>query len=313
MEADARIAVFGAKGMVGSGIVRKLRQEGHTNIIEIDKEECNLLCQADVDALFSIQKPDYVFLAAARVGGIVANSTFPAQFAYENLMIQCNVIHSAYVHDVAKLLFLGSTCIYPKHAPQPLKEESLLTSSLEPTNEAYALAKICGLKMCEYYHRQYDSLFIAAMPTNLYGYGDNFHPTNSHVIPGLMRRFHEAKANGDESVMCWGSGSPKREFLFIEDLADGLVFLMNHFDGPGFVNIGTGKEVTIKELAEMIADVVDFEGKIEWDTSKPDGTPRKVTDMSKMHQMGWKHKTPLHDGLKLMYDWFLKNQDTIRK
>lgn len=305
--------VFGGKGMVGSAIIRALSARNYANIVSIDKDECDLINQHAVLQLFQKEKPEYVFVAAARVGGIIANSTYPANFLYENLMIQNNIIHSAYINKTGKLLFLGSSCIYPKLAPQPLKEESLLTSSLEPTNEAYALAKICGLKMCEYYNKQYGCNFISAMPTNLYGFGDNFHPENSHVIPGLMLRFHEAKKKGLSKVTCWGTGSPKREFLFIEDLADALVFLMENYNDPQFVNVGTQTELTIKELTELIAKVTGFKGEIDWDTSKPDGTPRKIIDMTKMHAMGWKHKTSLEDGLKLTYQWFLDNEKTIRK
>ena len=313
MDLNAKIMIFGGRGMVGSAIVRGLQNKNYSNLISIVKEECDLLEQNAVQKLFEKEKPDYVFVAAARVGGIIANSTYPANFLYDNLMIQNNIIHSAYENKVEKLLFLGSSCIYPKLAPQPLKEEALLTSSLEPTNEAYALAKICGLKMCEYYHKQYACNFISAMPTNLYGYGDNFHQQNSHVIPGLMYRFHEAVKTGKNVVTCWGTGSPKREFLFIEDLADALIFLMENYNDPQFVNVGTQIELTIKELTELIAKVTDYKGEIEWDTSKPDGTPRKIIDMSKMHSMGWKHKTSLEKGLKLTYQWFLDNEQQIRK
>ena len=313
MNTNSKIMVFGGGGMVGSAIIRALRRNAYSNIISIDRQRCDLINQAAVAELISKEKPEQIYVAAARVGGIIANSTYPANFLYENLMIQNNIIHSSYENQAEKLLFLGSTCIYPKMAPQPLKEESLLTSSLEPTNEAYALAKICGLKMCEYYHKQYGCNFISAMPTNLYGYGDNFHPENSHVIPGLMLRFHEAVKNGEDQVTCWGTGSPKREFLFIEDLADALIYLMENYNDPQFVNVGTGQELTIKELTELIAGVVGFKGAIKWDTGKPDGTPRKVTDMTKMHSMGWRHKTSLEEGLKLTYHWFLENEQSIRK
>lgn len=313
MEKDSRIMVVGARGMVGSAIVRQLLSDGFTNIIEVGRKECDLLSQAEVTNFFAETKPEYVFLAAAKVGGIIANSTYPAEFLYENMMIQNNVIHNAYVQNVKKLLFLGSTCIYPKHAPQPISEDSLLTSSLEPTNEAYALAKISGVKMCEFYSKQYGVNYISAMPTNLYGYGDNFHPENSHVIPGLMMRFHEAVKNRSDSVTCWGTGTPRREFLFIDDLAEALVFLMENFNEPSFVNAGTGEDVTIKELTELIAEVTGFKGEILWDKDRPDGTPRKVTDMSKLHGMGWKHKTSLKDGLQKTYEWFLENESSIRK
>jgi len=313
MDKKSKIMVVGARGMVGSAIVRLLEKNGCENVIEVGRQQCDLINQKSVADYFNQEKPDYVFLAAAKVGGIIANSTYPAEFLYENMMIQNNVIHSAYECGVKKLLFLGSTCIYPKFAEQPLKEESLLTSALEPTNEAYALAKITGLKMCEFYSKQYGANFISAMPTNLYGFGDNFHPENSHVIPGLMLRFHEAVKNGSESVMCWGTGTPRREFMFIDDLAEALVFLMDNFDEPSFVNAGTGEDVTIKELTELVAEVTGFKGEIKWDTDKPDGTPRKVTDMSKLHDMGWKHKTSLKDGLKMTYEWFLANEASLRK
>lgn len=313
MDKNSKIMIVGARGMVGSAIVRLLKKNGYENILEVGRQQCDLISQSAVAEYFSKTKPDYVFLAAAKVGGIIANSTYPAEFLYENMMIQNNVIHSAYECGVKKLLFLGSTCIYPKFAEQPLKEESLLTSSLEPTNEAYALAKITGLKMCEFYSKQYGANFISAMPTNLYGFGDNFHPENSHVIPGLMLRFHEAVKNGTDTVTCWGTGTPRREFMFIDDLAEALVFLMDNFDEPSFVNAGTGEDVTIKELTELVAEVTGFKGEIKWDTDKPDGTPRKVTDMSKLHNMGWKHKTSLKDGLKKTYDWFLSNEKQLRK
>lgn len=313
MEKNAKIMVVGARGMVGSAIVRLLKKENFTNIIEVGRQQCDLISQASVEAYFADIKPDYVFLAAAKVGGIIANSTYPAEFIYENMMIQNNVIHSAHVHQVKKLLFLGSTCIYPKFAEQPIQEESLLTSALEPTNEAYALAKITGLKMCDFYNQQYGDNFVSAMPTNLYGFGDNFHPENSHVIPGLMLRFHEAVKNELPSVTCWGTGSPKREFLFIDDLAEALFFVMENFEGPGFVNAGTGEDVTIKELTELIAEITGFKGEILWDTDRPDGTPRKVTDMSKLHEMGWKHKTSLKEGLQKTYNWFLNNEKSIRR
>jgi GDP-L-fucose synthase len=313
MNKSSKIMVFGGSGMVGSAIIRALKAHAYTNIISIDKQECNLLEQAAVATLFDTEKPDYVFVAAARVGGIIANSTYPANFLYDNLMIQNNIIHNAYVHKVTKLLFLGSSCIYPKLAPQPLKEESLLTSSLEPTNEAYALAKICGLKMCEYYNKQYGCNFISAMPTNLYGYGDNFHPENSHVIPGLMLRFHEAVTNGKKVVQCWGTGTPLREFLFVDDLADALIFMIENYNDSQFLNLGSGKEITIKKLTELVAKITEFTGTIEWDTSKPDGTPRKVLEMSKLHSLGWQHKTSLEEGLKKTYQWFLDNAQNIRK
>ena len=313
MKNDSKIMVVGRQGMVGSGIIRCLKNNNYTNIIGIGRKECDLTNQDAVALLFNKYKPEYILLAAAKVGGIVANATYPAQFLYENMMIQNNVIHSAYENNVKKLLFLGSTCIYPRLAPQPLKEESLLTSPLEPTNEAYALAKITGLKMCEFYSKQYKCNFISCMPTNLYGTGDNFHPKNSHVIPGLLLRFHNAVKTDAQSVTCWGTGKPKREFLFINDLAEALVFLMNHYDKPEFVNVGTGEDITIKELVNLIAKITSFKGKIEWDTNKPDGTPRKVTNVSKLNNLGWKHKTSLEDGLRSTYNWFLENKSNIRK
>jgi len=313
MDLESKIVVFGGKGMVGTAIIKNLQQQNYTDIISVDRNDCDLLEQNSVRDFFKATKPDYVFVAAAKVGGIIANSTYPANFLYENLMIQNNIIHTAYENKVDKLLFLGSTCIYPKLAPQPLKEESLLTSSLEQTNEAYALAKICGLKMCEYYNQQYGVNFISAMPTNLYGFGDNFHPENSHVIPGLLLRFHEAVKQGLNKVVCWGTGEPKREFLFIEDLADALVYLMQNYDLPQFVNVGTGIEITIKDLTALVAEVTGFQGEISWDTEKPDGTPRKVTDISKLHALGWQHKTELKDGLRKTYQWFLENEKNIRK
>jgi GDP-L-fucose synthase len=297
--------------MVGSATVRALKKKRNKNIIEATRKVSDFTDQIQVKNYLQKVNPDYVFLTAAKVGGIIANSTYPADFLYENMMIQNNIIHSSFETGVKKLLFLGSTCIYPKLAPQPLKEESLLTSSLEETNEAYALAKITGLKMCEFYNKQYGANFISAMPTNLYGYGDNFHPENSHVIPGLMLRFHNAVKNNSDEVICWGTGSPKREFLFVDDLADALLFMMENYNEPQFLNIGTGKDISIKELTEIIAKIVGFNGKISWDTSKPDGTPRKVTDMSKLHSLGWQHKVEIEDGLKRTYDWFLKNN--IRK
>jgi GDP-L-fucose synthase len=311
MDKTSKILVAGSNGMVGSATVRALKKKGYKNIIEATRKECDFTDQLQVKNYLQKVNPDYVFLTAAKVGGIIANSTYPADFLYENMMIQNNIIHSSFETGVKKLLFLGSTCIYPKLAPQPLKEESLLTSSLEETNEAYALAKITGLKMCEFYNKQYGANFISAMPTNLYGYGDNFHPENSHVIPGLMLRFHNAVKNNSDEVICWGTGSPKREFLFVDDLADALLFMMENYNKPQFLNIGTGKDISIKELTEIIAKIVGFNGKISWDTSKPDGTPRKVTDMSKLHSLGWQHKVEIEDGLKRTYDWFLKNN--IRK
>lgn len=307
MEKDAKIYVAGHRGMVGSAIVRALEKQGYHNIITRTHKELDLLRQADVEQFFAEEKPEYVFLAAAKVGGIVANSSALADFMYENMMMEMNVIHSAWKNGVKKLEFLGSSCIYPKMAPQPISENSLLTSSLEPTNEAYALAKISGLKYCEYLNCQYGTDFISAMPTNLYGPNDNYHPTHSHVLPALIRRFHEAKENGLTEVTCWGTGEPLREFLYVDDLADACVFLMNHYSGNETVNVGTGKELSIKELTELVAKIVGFEGTIKWDVSKPNGTPRKLLDVSKLKNLGWIYQTELKDGIRLAYEDFLHN------
>lgn len=307
MEKDAKIYVAGHRGMVGSAIVRALEKQGYHNIITRTHKELDLLRQADVEKFFAKEKPEYVFLAAAKVGGIVANSNALADFMYENMIMEMNVIHSAWQNGVKKLEFLGSSCIYPKMAPQPISESSLLTSSLEPTNEAYALAKISGLKYCEYLNRQYGTDYISAMPTNLYGPNDNYHPTHSHVLPALIRRFHEAKENGLTEVTCWGTGEPLREFLYVDDLADACVFLMNYYSGNETVNVGTGKELTIKELTELVAEIIGYEGKINWDTSKPNGTPRKLLDVSKLKDLGWTYQTELKDGIRLAYDDFLNN------
>lgn len=307
MEKDAKIYVAGHRGMVGSAIVRALEKQGYHNIITRTHKELDLLRQADVEKFFAEEKPEYVFLAAAKVGGIVANSNALADFMYENMIMEMNVIHSAWQNGVKKLEFLGSSCIYPKMAPQPISESSLLTSSLEPTNEAYALAKISGLKYCEYLNRQYGTDYISAMPTNLYGPNDNYHPTHSHVLPALIRRFHEAKENGLTEVTCWGTGEPLREFLYVDDLADACIFLMNHYSGNETVNVGTGKELTIKELTELVAEIIGYEGKINWDTSKPNGTPRKLLDVSKLKDLGWTYQTELKDGIRLAYDDFLNN------
>lgn len=290
--------------MVGSAIVRRLQQEGYNNIIVRTSAELDLKDQAAVNDFFATEKPEYVFLAAAKVGGILANNTYRADFLYENMMIEANIIHAAYVHQVKKLLFLGSSCIYPKMAPQPLKEEYLLTGLLEETNEPYAIAKIAGIKLCEAYRDQYGCNFIAAMPTNLYGQGDNYHLQNSHVIPALLRKFHDAKEKGEANTEIWGSGTPLREFMFVDDLASACLFLMNNYDGKLFVNMGTGEEVTIKELATLVKEVTGFEGGIVFDSTKPDGTPRKLMDSSKLHGMGWKHTTSLRDGLAAAYGFF---------
>ncbi len=307
MEQNAKIYVAGHRGMVGSAIVRALKRQGYDNIITRTHAELDLTRQADVEAFFKAERPDYVFLAAAKVGGIVANNEAPADFMYQNMALEMNVIHSAWLSGVRKLQFLGSSCIYPRLAPQPMPESCLLTSALEPTNEAYALAKISGLKYCEYLNRQYHTDFISVMPTNLYGPGDNYHPTHSHVVPALIRRFHEAKEAGLDEVTCWGDGSPLREFLYVDDLADLCVFLMNHYSGSETVNAGTGRELTIRELTTLVAETVGYRGRITWDTSKPNGTPRKLLDVSKATRLGWTAKTSLREGLALAYDDFLHN------
>lgn len=293
--------------MVGSAIVRKLQSEGYTNIITKTHSELDLCRQEAVENFFKTEKPDYVFLAAAKVGGIIANSQALADFMYENMILEMNVINSAWKNGCKKLLFLGSSCIYPRMAPQPMPESCLLTSELEKTNEAYALAKISGLKYCEYLNRQYGTDFISVMPTNLYGPNDNYHPTHSHVLPALIRRFHEAKEQGLTEVMCWGTGSPLREFLYVDDLADACVYLMNNYSGNETVNVGTGKELTIKQLTELVAEVIGYTGEIKWDTTKPDGTPRKLLDVSKLNNLGWKYKVELKEGIKLAYEDFLNN------
>lgn len=306
MEKNAKIYVAGHRGMVGSAIFRKLQAEGYPNLLVRSSQELDLRNQQAVADFFAAEKPDYVFLAAAKVGGIVANNTYRADFLYENLAIQNNVIHQAYLHGVKKLLFLGSSCIYPKLAPQPLKEEYLLTGLLEPTNEPYAIAKIAGIKLCDAYRDQYGCNFISVMPTNLYGYNDNYHPENSHVLPALIRKFHEAKISGVTNVTVWGTGSPLREFLFADDLADACYFLMQEYNEAGLVNIGTGHDLSIKELALLIKEVVGFTGDLVFDTSKPDGTPRKLMDVTKLHSLGWQHRIELKEGLALAYQDFLK-------
>lgn len=305
MEKQAKIYIAGHRGMVGSAIHRKLTAEGYTNIITRKSDELDLRNQQQVADFFVAEKPDYVFLAAAKVGGIVANNTYRAEFLYDNLQIQNNIIHNSYLNGVKKLMFLGSSCIYPKMAPQPLKEEYLLTGLLEPTNEPYAIAKIAGIKMCDAYRAQYGCNYISVMPTNLYGYNDNYHPQNSHVLPALIRRFHEAKVNNTPDVTIWGTGAPMREFLFADDLAEACFYLMQNYDEEGLVNIGTGEDLTIKALAELIKNVVGYQGEIKFDASKPDGTPRKLMDVSKLHSKGWKHKIELKDGIKLAYQDFL--------
>ena len=307
MEKNSKIFVAGHRGMVGSAIVRELRRQGYENLVLRTHRELDLCRQADVEAFFAEEKPEYVFLAAAKVGGIVANQSAPADFMYDNMMLEMNVIHAAWKNGCRKLEFLGSSCIYPRLAPQPMPESCLLTGALEKTNEAYALAKISGLKYCEFLNRQYGTDFISVMPTNLYGPNDNYHPEHSHVLPALIRRFHEAKEAGLRSVTCWGDGSPLREFLYVDDLANLCVFLMNHYSGNETVNAGTGKELSIKELTELVARVVGYTGAIEWDTSRPNGTPRKLLDVSKATSLGWTYKTELEDGIRLAYMDFLSN------
>lgn len=305
MNKNAKIYIAGHKGMVGSAILRKLKEEGFDNLVFRTSKELDLRNQTDVNDFFKSEKPEYVFLAAAKVGGIVANNTFRADFIYENLAIQNNIIHNAYLHGVKKLMFLGSSCIYPKMAPQPLKEEYLLTGTLEPTNEPYAIAKIAGIKMCEAYRQQYGCDFISVMPTNLYGINDNYDLQNSHVLPAMIRKFHEAKARKDEVVNLWGTGSPLREFLYADDLADACYFLMQNYSEEGFVNIGSGVDISIRNLAEIVKNIVGFEGNLAWDTSKLDGTPRKLMDVTKLHNLGWKHKIGLEQGIKLAYKNYL--------
>lgn len=311
MEKNSKIYIAGHRGMVGSAIYRRLQKEGYNNLIIRSSAELDLRIQSDVAVFFGQEKPEYVFLAAAKVGGIVANNTYRADFLYENLQIQNNIIHSSYLNGVKKLMFLGSSCIYPKLAPQPLKEDYLLTGLLEPTNEPYAIAKIAGIKMCDAYRSQYGCNYISVMPTNLYGYNDNYHPQNSHVLPALIRRFHEAMINNLPDVTIWGTGNPKREFLFADDLAEACYYLMQNYDEEGLVNIGTGEDVSIKDLALLIKDIIGYEGEIKFDTSKPDGTPRKLMDVSKLHSKGWKHKIELRDGIKLAYEDFLAHQANL--
>lgn len=305
MKANDRIFVAGHRGMVGSAIVRLLKSRGYNNLILKTSSEVNLMQQSEVDAFFAAEKPDYVFMAAAKVGGILANNTYRAEFLYNNLMIAANVTHAAHAHGVTKMLFLGSSCIYPKLASQPLAEDSLLTGPLEPTNEPYAIAKIAGIKLAESYRDQYGSNFISAMPTNLYGPGDNYDLQTSHVLPALLRKFHEAKRAGDATVTCWGSGTPMREFLHVNDMAEACLFLMDGYDEKPLVNVGTGTDVTIRELAETISRIVGFEGEIVWDSSKPDGTPRKLMDVSRINNLGWKHQIDLEEGIAQVYQDFL--------
>ena len=307
MEKNAKIYVAGHRGMVGSAICRELKRQGYTHVVTRTHAQLDLCRQDEVEAFFAEEKPAYVFLAAAKVGGIQANAEAPADFMYQNMMLEMNVIHAAWKNGCRKLEFLGSSCIYPRLAQQPMKEDCLLTSALEETNEAYALAKLAGLQYCSYLNRQYGADYISVMPTNLYGPNDNYHPEHSHVLPALIRRFHEAKEAGAPSVTCWGDGSPLREFLYVDDLANLCVFLMNHYSGDETVNAGTGKELSIRTLAEMVARVVGYRGEIRWDTTKPNGTPRKLLDVSKAEALGWRYTTELEEGIRLAYEDFLNN------
>ena len=307
MEKDAKIYVAGHRGLVGSAIMKKLKKEGYNNLVYRTSSELDLRRQEEVEEFFEVEKPEYVILAAAKVGGIQANDTYSAEFLYDNLMIETNVIDAAYQNDVKKLLFLGSSCIYPKFAEQPMKEDYLLSGKLESTNEGYAVAKITGIKLCEHYNKQYDTNFISAMPTNLYGPNDNFDLETSHVLPALIRKFHEAKVNDEGEVVIWGTGKPRREFLHVDDLADSLLFLMNNYNGDQFVNVGVGKDISILELAELIKEIVGFEGEIVNDLSKPDGTPRKLLDVTRLNDLGWEAQISLEEGIKDTYEWFKRN------
>ena len=308
MEKKAKIYVAGHRGMVGSAICRELLRQGYTNIVQRTSRELDLRRQDKVEEFFKKEKPDYVFLAAAKVGGILANQEHPADFMYDNMILEMNVIHAAYEAQVRKLMFLGSSCIYPRLAAQPMQESCLLTSALEQTNEAYALAKISGLKYCEYLNRQYHTDYISVMPTNLYGPHDNYHPQHSHVLPALIRRFHEAKENGTPEVVIWGTGRPLREFLYVDDLAEACVYLMNNYSGNETVNLGTGKELTIAQLAALVQKTVGYEGRVSYDASKPDGTPRKLLDVSKLERLGWHYHTELAEGIRLTYEDFLHSE-----
>ena len=305
MDYNDKIYVAGHKGLVGSSIVRKLQGYGYVNILMRTRREVDLRRQAEVEAFFAQEKPDYVFLAAARVGGIHANDTYPAEFIYDNLMIQSNIIHASFLNKVKKLLFLGSSCIYPRQCLQPIKEEYLLDGKLEPTNEPYAVAKIAGIKMCQSYNRQYGTNYISVMPTNIYGPGDNFDLQSSHVLPALLRKFHEAKVQGKRAVEIWGTGTARREFLYVDDLADACVFLMNHYRDSEIINIGVGKDISIRELAELIAQIIGFKGKLVFDTSKPNGTPRKLLDISRISALNWKAKISLRDGITKTHQWYI--------
>ncbi|PJA88266.1 MAG: GDP-fucose synthetase [Candidatus Moranbacteria bacterium CG_4_9_14_3_um_filter_36_9] len=312
MDKNSKIYVAGHRGLAGSAIVRKLQADGYNDIIFKTREELDLLDQEATRVFFEQERPEYVFLAAAKVGGVMANKTQKADFIYQNLQIQNNIIYNAHRYGVKKLLFLGSSCIYPKACPQPIKEKYLMTGSLEETSDAYALAKIAGIKMCQSFNEQYGTNYISVMPANLYGPNDNFDKNNSHVLQALMRKFYEAKINNEKEVVLWGTGSPLREFLYVDDMADAVVFLMNNYDGSEIHNIGTGGDVAIKELAEKIKDLVKYEGEIKWDVSKPDGVPRKLLDVSKINKFGWKYKTELNDGLKKVFEWFMVNYENIK-
>ncbi len=308
MEKNSKIYVAGHRGLVGSAIVRRLRRSGYENLVFRTSQELDLERQDQVEAFFDQERPEYVFLAAAKVGGIWANSTFPAGFIYNNLMIETNIVHASYLFKAKKLLFLGSSCIYPKHCPQPMKEEYLLSGYLEPTNEPYAVAKIAGIKLCQAYNRQHGTRFISAMPTNLYGPGDNFDLKTSHVLPALIRKFHEAKIKGDRSVEVWGTGSPRREFLYVEDLADACLFLMNRYEKDEIINVGVGEDQTIRELAELVGEILEFEGDLQFNPAQPDGTPIKRLDISRLAALGWQAGTPLREGIKQTYEWYLGHE-----
>ncbi|MCP4682527.1 MAG: GDP-L-fucose synthase [Desulfobacterales bacterium] len=308
MDKNSKIYIAGHHGLVGSAIRRKLLKSGYNNLINRTRQELDLMRQENVKEYFDQERPEYVFLAAAKVGGIWANSQYPADFIYDNLAIQMNIIHSSYVFNVKKLLFLGSSCIYPKECPQPMKEDYLLSGYLEPTNEPYAVAKIAGIELCQAFSRQYETHFISVMPTNLYGPNDNFDLETSHVFPALIRKFHEARMNDQGEVEIWGTGTPRREFLHVDDLAEACVFLMNHYDDPDIINIGVGRDLTIRELAEMISRVVGFDGELRFDPTKPDGTPVKLLDVSRLHSLGWRAKISLEEGIRQTYEWYLKNE-----